>query len=460
MRKWGGIAAVALLVLLVAAVVAVPLLSSRAARRQLEARHAAIRAAGYPADLAELDAWYEWPATTSGNAAAYVERAVHSLQQSMQDWKRLPLLGEGELPAPGEPFSPEQETGIATALEMNAEALPLFREAARLKQARYDAQLTEGYSAASPHTYFVSLGGQFLALDAAMRAERGDTDAAVEDIVSAVALADTLAQEPTGMAQTERIGIHLDSALPALARMLSRARLSDAQLVRLSEALGETELRDTFYRGIAGNRCMFEGLFDDPERALQFSGAYIPKRIERAAGLYGMLGLTEWDRLYHLDRMEAYLAAVRTPVDERADRLDAVERAAPEPPRYGLVSRYVFHTKDHPMGPYMMNSVRHVARLRCARAALAVERHRLAHGALPERLEELVPAYLESVPRDPFAKEPLRYLRKEPDYIVYSVGADRSDNGGFQRPLKRYVYSSDRKTDEIFEVQRHEPDPG
>lgn len=64
------------------------------------------------------------------------------------------------------------------------------------------------------------------------------------------------------------------------------------------------------------------------------------------------------------------------------------------------------------------------------RTLLALKAYRQKQNALPQRLEELVPRYLDDVPRDPFSGEPLRYDRSR--RIVYSVGDDRKDTGGSQ----------------------------
>ena len=74
--------------------------------------------------------------------------------------------------------------------------------------------------------------------------------------------------------------------------------------------------------------------------------------------------------------------------------------------------------------------VRDLARLRAMRAAMAVERFRLAHGKLPEKLDELVPDFLPEVPSDPFDDKPLRYVRREKGYVIYSVGENEKDEGG------------------------------
>ncbi len=62
--------------------------------------------------------------------------------------------------------------------------------------------------------------------------------------------------------------------------------------------------------------------------------------------------------------------------------------------------------------------------------AIALERYRMDHGEYPGELEALVPAYLDEVPADPFDGEPMRYLLTGDAAVVYSVGANLTDDGG------------------------------
>ena len=69
--------------------------------------------------------------------------------------------------------------------------------------------------------------------------------------------------------------------------------------------------------------------------------------------------------------------------------------------------------------------------LRCTATGLALERFRRTHnGAYPDSLQALVPGFMPAVPIDPFDGRPLRYVRRATGYVVYSIGADRADNGG------------------------------
>lgn len=126
------------------------------------------------------------------------------------------------------------------------------------------------------------------------------------------------------------------------------------------------------------------------------------------------------------------------------------------------VARLPSHLFDWKLEPYLVRHYQHLAERRMAAVALAIRLYRADHaGRWPESLGDLVPAYLPSVPIDPFAAggKPLRYLPNalgweippalaaaESSYVpapgtgpflggpaVYSVGADGIDDGGSRR---------------------------
>jgi hypothetical protein len=69
----------------------------------------------------------------------------------------------------------------------------------------------------------------------------------------------------------------------------------------------------------------------------------------------------------------------------------------------------------------------------CARAAVAMTRYRLEHGNYPQRLDELVPKFIDTVPTDPFDGHPLRLAIKDNRWIIYSVGPSLVDHGGVEQ---------------------------
>jgi|ERR1017187_1505644 hypothetical protein len=66
-----------------------------------------------------------------------------------------------------------------------------------------------------------------------------------------------------------------------------------------------------------------------------------------------------------------------------------------------------------------------------ARTACALERYRLSRGVYPEDLSGLVPAFLESIPRDVIDGAPLRYTRTvDGHFKLYSIGLNGVDDHG------------------------------
>src|SRR4029077_16277537 len=57
--------------------------------------------------------------------------------------------------------------------------------------------------------------------------------------------------------------------------------------------------------------------------------------------------------------------------------------------------------------------------------AIAVERYRLANGRWPQKVDELAPRYLSSVPvdpLDPLYRQKLRYVRMADGVLIYTLG--------------------------------------
>jgi len=115
-------------------------------------------------------------------------------------------------------------------------------------------------------------------------------------------------------------------------------------------------------------------------------------------------------------------------------RMDAIIAAAAKPYSTQLTT---FHaspivdamTLDCDMVRFQ--STRQSAENRLLVTTCALRGYKLDHHAYPSTLSQLVPAYLHSVPLDPFAaSSTLAYRRTHETYVLYSIGPDcRDDNG-------------------------------
>ena len=61
---------------------------------------------------------------------------------------------------------------------------------------------------------------------------------------------------------------------------------------------------------------------------------------------------------------------------------------------------------------------------------IALELYRRRHAEYPRTLEALTPTYLPQVPADRISGEEVRFKLVQGRPVIYSVGADRDDDGG------------------------------
>jgi hypothetical protein len=136
----------------------------------------------------------------------------------------------------------------------------------------------------------------------------------------------------------------------------------------------------------------------------------------------------------------------KLPLQDQLHAISKVFKAIEKEPDYILLPRIILSGLDN----FYLYHFRVRATMGCAITALAIERYRMKEGALPETVEALVPEYLPAVYVDPFDGKPLRYEREGAGYMVYTIGADGVDDGGWERDPD----NPDETFDWVFRVER------
>ena len=296
-----------------------------------------------------------------------------------------------------------------------------------IKHCRYPLDFTEGIALILPDIGRARSAAWLLCLKALLHAENNEATLAAELLITSLGVARSFVNEPIIISQLV-LGTCQAMAVSSLERVLQRTRLTDEQLAKLATVLAAAEDTQAMLRAIAGERCVLSDVFSRPDEISQIAmmtGSEIP-----LAGplflLYRSSGLLEQDHLCYLDLKTRYVEALELPLSERLQAAKAVENELHDLPRYRVLTRALFPALSRAVQIDIVN----IARLRTCLAAVAVQRYRLAHGELPETLSQLVPAYLDGVPEDPFDGKPLRYKRLAKGYVVYSIGHDGKDDGG------------------------------
>jgi len=417
---------------------------------KLKARIDAIYAAGYPVTGAELDQWYNIPPDVE-NAAYTIEEGLSFYEEwDKERSKSLPLIGRAELPARTEPLAEDTKSLMAQYIADNNEALDLFHEGSQIENCRYPIDLTAGFATLTPNVGEIRNAVRLLGLEAILYAENGDGPSAMRSVISAFGIARSLAREPVTISQLVRAACQ-SSAMSVLEQVINRTELTDEQLFELLECVRDSERTSDISCAFVGERCAGVGFFRVPESVgPDVLGGGGGSLFRCALAVYRGVGMADSDAVIYLDLMDGYLKATQLPMHERLEAVNAVDARLQSTSH----ARVMLHTIMPALSRVTTIETRAVARLRSARVALAIQRYRLAAGALPGKLADLVPAYLETVPKDPFDGNDLRYRKLQPGFVVYSIGEDLSDDGGREKQTRKTRGEKPPNWDVTFIVER------
>ena len=392
----------------------------------------AIRQAGQPVTLTELNAWYPEPPAGENAAPLYAD-AFAAL-----------AVADAKLPS---------------FLTKNEPALALLHKAAGKSQCRYPIDLSEGALALLPHLAKIKTCAQLLSRETVANAAKGRVDLAAQDVIDGLRLAGSLEQEPVQISQLVRISAEALTQ-SGLEGALGLKPFTEEQLVRLQAALAQEEgtIGPSLTRSFAAARCMVISLFQMPlpeyEKLVGSAGTNCPLGAPAEFERYRQGAVGRADFNLCLDYFSNWLAVAAAPFPAC---MEAADQWAPG--AEALVSDAkakgcrVAAAMLPPLNGTMEKEADCVGQLRAAQAALAVERYRLGTGsALPDSLGQLVPKYLVAVPDDPYDGKPLRYKKLTPKaYVVYSIGRNRVDDGGVPKPT---AGNADGPYDLTFAVRR------
>ncbi len=447
--KWLGIVGGVILLLVLAS------LGFRAVQeRGIAGKLAKLRQMGHPTTMAELNAWYV-AVPAESNAALGVLAAVEMFPSDASD--KLPIMGANAPKVePFAPWSEEARTLAGDYVSSNSAAYAALHQALKLPASRYPG--TFSINKLLPHLAPVKGAAQKLALAAQLAAEQGKLDEATAAIEDGFHVGRTLEPEPlfiSALVRNACVAIGASSA----ERVINRLELTDQQLARIQAVIGSALATNSLARWLVGEMTFGMDTFSQVAAQMAqmmsaaggvttgpFSGARFGYMIYAASGLMGA------DEGAYVDAMIRLQEAAN---EEFPRRLTTVSNIAYEVsggtngwPFVKVMTRMTIPSFAKGFQRDASNS----ATLRCALAALAVERYRMAHdGKLPATLADLVPQYLAAVPLDPYDGKPLRFKPLVKGFVVYSLGEDGDDDGGRPRKVGQKVVGG---YDVTFRIER------
>ena len=437
------------LIVLLLLIIAAFVLFRLSVRSKLQARIDAIRAAGYPATPAELNDWYTIPDSAENGAYWIIDAFSYYYELTdREELKLILIVGSAELPPRTESLSDDTKNRVARHIADNQQALELLHKGAAAEHFRYPVDFSAGFDILMPYLNQLKKGARLLNLEAVLHAENAESQLAADSVISSFGIARSLAKEPMLVSQLVRIACQA-LAVSALERIVNRTELVDDQLAEIAEHICNAEDPSAMSRAYVGARCTALSVFKKPT---SLSAAVLGTDVPPVPvlELYKALGLADMDAVAYIDHMDGYRKTTQLPPHLRQKAADAVDANIGEVCRIRILLRIIMPA----LGRVTTVDLRNMAQLRTARAALAIQRYRLAEGKLPGALADLVPTYLDAVPKDPFDGNDLRYKKLETGFVVYSIGEDGSDDGGKERPPRRERGIEPANCDVTFTIER------
>jgi hypothetical protein len=382
-----------------------------------------LRARGYPLTIEELNSMYTIPEGTRNAADVYL--AAFSC---FKEWDKagMSALGKAQSPARTEPLDDSSRQLLEKFLSENKKTFTLLHEAASIEHCKYPVDLAEPLNWDDPLFNNVRNCARLLHIDVLIQCDNKAPDKALASIRANLMLAGSMSI-PTVDYRLTYTGLR-GWTYRGIQRVLNRIQLSDEQLQDLSEWIKAPDIDEDFKRVLIAEQCLGLDTLQAPIRE-------IASRTEYGKGMFlmlvpwKMLGLCYRDTLAFIDLMQDLIDAMDLPNPERLAAFEAVQESMHAGGRGGTLTGMIW-----PIRTFFLDiDVRHLALLRTTQTALAVERCRLAEGRLPKSLDNLVPAYMDAIPNDPFNGSPLKYRVRQSGYVVYSVGEDLTDEGGTEQ---------------------------
>jgi hypothetical protein len=354
-------------------------------------------AAGEPKTLEELNAWY--PAVPDADNAAL---RFNTLVQSRRFIRRQ------RLQVAFNPVDPGAGSDL-TAIAQERQTVDELQALLELPGSRFPLDLSQGIGGHFGHLRGLNAAIRFEASLAEASAAKGDAAGCLERLEDAWRIGNLVKYEPILISQISRFAI--DSiAANATEVALSQLRFDDSQLARLSSAVSAARDGEALYRALAGERCQYLSALEQSSLVVQ-------------------VGMQ-----FNVSQLTELMAATRLPLRERAMKMQSLnDEVASTRKNLFNPRRYVYA-----MGLAMLPNVSRADQSHMnslvtndlVTTAIAVERYAVAHGSRPRSLELLVPAFLASVPIDPYSGEPVLYRITPEEYVISSVGVNGVDDGG------------------------------
>jgi hypothetical protein len=393
------------------------------------------------------DEWPEAPASSAGSSPNAKSAAAVAFEQ---------------LDALASNIRPDDTVTSVLKAELNkhAKALELARWVAGYKRGRHELVVPPIVAETKlRETQEARRVARLLAADAALRAEEGNLDGALESCRAILATARSIGDEPILISALVRFSI--DSlAITSIARVLGQGELSDAALAELAALVFDEYVQPAWLTAINGERA----LCDEQLRRVESGEVGLSKLLPGGTAYHVIINVTgglKGERAFALEVMNEAVAIARRPTFEQLALTEKWETKNSELFWKGWRRPFSASLALQVVPSLYAANVAYL-RSRAAMAAAAIviaaERQRLRTGKWPVSIEEIDRSILPRAQADPFSGEPFRVEHQNGEFVVYTIGRNGKDEHGVDEPKLRYQGGRDDIGARVWDVNlRRQP---
>jgi len=324
-------------------------------------------------------------------------------------------------------------TNVLTGLSQFDAQFNELAEAVKARpEGRWPVRYEENFACLLPHLSVLKDIVLACNVRAAAHLENGNSAAAFDDIKVGLALSDSIRTDPILISHLVRAAM-ISFNVQGVREGLARRRWTDQQLVYFQDYFANMNLFKELKQCLRGERA-FSSEAIEMARTKKFGPEFWgePSASWAKAPWINLAprGWFEQNILNILRFHDQYSLAV---VDEAALRMKPVKAGEFERSLtnsitpYNVLSRILLPA----VSALLPKTARSQSIAEQAAIACALERYYRGHQRYPEKLEQLTPDFMAAIPHDVMDGAPMRY-RAENDgsYILYSIGWNRTDDGG------------------------------
>jgi hypothetical protein len=387
-----------------------------------------IRAAGYPATLAELNDYY--PAVPDDENAAILYEKAFSFFHNIDD-KRFKqnnkkqvkvkeeygkitkkpktfnelvvIAGLAPEPVLGEQLNEAIYAASQQFVDANRDSIDILKKTAKMPKCRFPIDLNKGKSEDLEHLSKLRTLSRLLATETLLVAEDGNEKLVTENILTMLKICSDLDNEPILKSYIANISLQ-SITIYAIEYAISMIEFDEGSLQQISQALQASLDED----------CKLLNLVFAGEQIMEISYDLNEEAIFNKKRLYEIAKLTGVDTLNKLKLLEGY-----------ADIFTMDKRDVKIIEKYGNYCNKreidIVYSKwggiyflaggaTFALDVIMYRNLNREAKIKETIIGLAIERYRLKYHKLPVKLIQLVPEFIKELPNDPFTRKPFRYV--------------------------------------------------